>query len=816
MKIRIKKVPKLHNIINAYGGFLDANNNLFDLGGDIQTHGADFSTGLTHIDKGGSHEENPNQGVQMGVDSEGNPNLVEEGETVYNDYVFSNRIEADEETLKAFHLPKKSHLTYADISKKFEKEIKEKPYFPDVQNTFNSKMQDLAQHQERQKQEEAARQAQAEFASMSPQEQVAIMQQMGAQQQAAQEQQMAQEQAIQEQAAQEQMMAQQGGMSPEQIMQQQMMQGQASQMAAYGGQLNLYPGGGKLKDLTPEQRRALVFSLLGIDTESQYNNILNDPRFTHSSIPANYPSDINYGDYLGYNSDFWNKEDFYNDALLRQLISTSGNPILKHLMENNYDFGALEYSPTSGSGIDFSNVTGDWNNWKAWLDENNQDAAYLELAAREGYNKDDLLKKDRKALGELIASTDAYKEGTKKLKEDENLRLAYLTGIVTSNAPEKAKEYARRFIRQNKETGKWEWIPGIDRKYENTLQKERENNLGSYWHTPKEWKVQEAVNKNWLVNPDGSIKIIEGDPKDYTFTNKYQWANNTYNYYKRSEKDAKEWNRKNKGIWERPENMPTGKNSKDDWEPRHRAEWLRYAGIFGPALGLALQGLGVGKPDTSSLDASLEFLRGEGKAAYRPIGNYLTYRPMDTWQVLNRMNASSRATDRAIANSANNMGMQMAGNIANGYKDVLGAGELERQAMNYNKTDEARVGEYNKDTEKFNANAFNQVSLANADAKNRISQARAQLAAQNAATKLGIDASWSSGLYGNLAGIFKGAADVGMENAEWNMIGDMVAHDIFRNIDPSGPLGSRVYKPKKNSNACGGKLKRRKKGGLTY
>jgi len=36
---------------------------LFAFGGNVETHGGTYSTDLTHIDTGGSHEENPNQGV---------------------------------------------------------------------------------------------------------------------------------------------------------------------------------------------------------------------------------------------------------------------------------------------------------------------------------------------------------------------------------------------------------------------------------------------------------------------------------------------------------------------------------------------------------------------------------------------------------------------------------------------------------------------------------------------------------------------------------------------------------------------------------
>ena len=113
-----------NEVKNKMSGFSPVT--MFALGGDTQTHGADWTSGLMTINAGKSHEENPNDGVQLGRDNQGVPNLVEEGETVYNDYVYSNRIYADGGTLQKFNLPKKAKLTFADISKKLGKEIKER------------------------------------------------------------------------------------------------------------------------------------------------------------------------------------------------------------------------------------------------------------------------------------------------------------------------------------------------------------------------------------------------------------------------------------------------------------------------------------------------------------------------------------------------------------------------------------------------------------------------------------------------------------------------------------------------------------------
>lgn len=195
---------------------------LYAFGGDLQVHGADYPSGLTHVDAGGLHEENPNMGVQYGTDAQGVPNLVEEGEVIYDDYVFSNRIEIDDEAKKTFHIGKKRKMTYADLAKKLESSISELPNDPISKAGFKAQMEDLIAHQERQKQEMEAKKAQEAFDALSPEEQVALMQQ------AAQQEQMAQEQAVQEQAIAEEAAA--NGMTPEEYMAAQQEQAMAQQV----------------------------------------------------------------------------------------------------------------------------------------------------------------------------------------------------------------------------------------------------------------------------------------------------------------------------------------------------------------------------------------------------------------------------------------------------------------------------------------------------------------------------------------------------------------------------------------------------------
>lgn len=114
-------------------------------GGWLNTHGGDFNNGVTIIDEGGTHEQNPNEGVQIGVDQQGVPNLVEQGEVIYNDYVFSNRIKLPESIKKKYKL---KGDTFADAAKYAQLESQERPNDPISKRGLEANMSRLAEAQE--------------------------------------------------------------------------------------------------------------------------------------------------------------------------------------------------------------------------------------------------------------------------------------------------------------------------------------------------------------------------------------------------------------------------------------------------------------------------------------------------------------------------------------------------------------------------------------------------------------------------------------------------------------------------------------------
>lgn len=122
-------------------------------GGELNTQGLDWTNGLLQINAGGSHESNPNEGVLMGMDPQGTPNLVEEGETIWNDYVFSDRIRVPKSMRNKYKLGGKK-LTFADASKKMAKESEERPNDPISARGLEALLTDLAIAQEEKRAQE--------------------------------------------------------------------------------------------------------------------------------------------------------------------------------------------------------------------------------------------------------------------------------------------------------------------------------------------------------------------------------------------------------------------------------------------------------------------------------------------------------------------------------------------------------------------------------------------------------------------------------------------------------------------------------------
>lgn len=123
--------------------------NIAAYGGPIFNHSGEFTNDVIFINEGGTHSQNPSQGVQLGVDNNNVPNLVEEGEVVFNDYVFSNRLKATKELLDTNGFSDKyTDWTFAKIAEELQKESSERPNDNISKNGLNDMMNRLITLQE--------------------------------------------------------------------------------------------------------------------------------------------------------------------------------------------------------------------------------------------------------------------------------------------------------------------------------------------------------------------------------------------------------------------------------------------------------------------------------------------------------------------------------------------------------------------------------------------------------------------------------------------------------------------------------------------
>ena len=786
---------------NKNTAFINTFPSTFALGGDLQTHGADFSSGLVHVDNGGTHSENPNGGVQMGMAPDGQPNLVEEGEVIWNDYVFSNRIKVNTETLKMFHMNKNSDMTYADLAKKLEEEAKERPNDPISEAALKKNMEKLEEAQEKQKQKEEAENARKAFESLSPEEQQALIQQIANRQQASEQptdEQLAEQQSVepQEESQQEPQVkgqSEEQQVSPEeaQAMQQQAAQQEQPVMAAYGGDLHVFKDGGSFRDR--------VLAAMGFSTVSDFNK--------------------------------WAKNNSYNpdnidwDAIEKDHSKLDYGMVAKKslALKNNYDFGVFKPN-VNGYNLDafnktLNNYTYSRNNVGNTKGNYKVDKAFNlgnyktieDLENSEGYRKytNALVDVANAAKGLKFKLNNGILEGGNLTPEKmQLLNTLYTTANNTKTATKGLP--VPMFVNNGDGTysianNAQEMLVGSDGK--SGL---RYDHKGGIFHLTPEAVALNNKMVNRVINSDGTVEDIIGDvPKEWgNAVSTYSWydptTNYTYSYYERPKET------KGKGNLQK---IP------------YADDRLRYAGLMAPIVELGMQASGYGKPDFGDFNASMNYARNaSGFADYKPIGNYIAYTPADVWAEVNKMDAISRAADRTIMNSSLPTATKYGLLMNNAYNNQLAVGDAHRKGLEYDDSKKVQTAGFNQKTDLTNAEAYNRAALTNAEMSNRNAQFNSQLASSIAAQKLGALGDWYSGIYGNVNNLFKGIGNIGKENAQHNMIAG-VANLGALGVLPSEDNGDELYalstgrdpkyKTKSTISAKGGKINKRRKG-LTF
>lgn len=295
---------------SAFGG------KLFPFGGDMN--------GVTTFNTGGTHGQNPLMGIPQGVDAQGVPNKVEEGEVKYEDYIYSNRISPSKSLLKKYNLPEKYNgLSFAKVAEKLQKESEDRPNDATSLSTLQVWMERLKEAQEEYKTKAEERRLAKIVNQMSPAEKAQMITGISS--------------LLQDQ----QMQAEQMQGSPEgyeenmqQMAQQQMAQQGASQYAKGG---KLFDKGGSTFNVPPQSNpygKPLGSQWdLGTTALGMYD--------TYVPSPHQLASGLSYDILYNYNKAMANNPD----SQTQKTASTNTPP------KFNFSAEPLRYAPVVGAAL---------------------------------------------------------------------------------------------------------------------------------------------------------------------------------------------------------------------------------------------------------------------------------------------------------------------------------------------------------------------------------------------------------------------------------------------------------------------------------
>jgi hypothetical protein len=240
---------------------------------------------------------------------------------------------------------------------------------------------------------------------------------------------------------------------------------------------------------------------------------------------------------------------------------------------------------------------------------------------------------------------------------------------------------------------------------------------------------------------------------------------------------------------------------------------LRYLPAIAPAISLGYSLLK--KPDygyADELDAAgnayAEAVREGGKVTPKFIGDYLAYNPFDRIFYANELGAQQAANRGAIMNAGNaNRGATMAALLGSGYNDNIGLGKLFREGDEYNLAQRQKVAEFNRGTNQYNSTLDMQAQEINARENERLAAALLGNKYKSLAMKQAIDNQRDQSISLALTNLFNNLGDIGWEAKQgyWN--------NALINSGYYGTPNASMYDIAYGAN--GGKLKRKKKKGLT-
>lgn len=394
------------------------------LGGKLYADGGNM---LTQFETGGSHEENPYGGILQGVAPDGQPNLVEQGETKWNDenYIFSKRLKVNKQLVKEFNLPKEFiGKTFADAVSKWGEKFKETENDALSISTQNAIYTRASEAQEVLRINQQMKELNRQMAKLTPEEQQTLLMQMS-----------------------------------QQPMESQQMQYPINSETMQGGVPQSYALGGHLFSGDVRQK---IYDALGIKG-GQY-------AFTQWAKDNDIILDESWGNWKSYND--WQQFLTANAGAIAKT-----NPSLGYLLSQNLNPFAegFDNSVQTGTAITNDNVESNWDNSTTADFLKSNDATIVELRAAG--------KKDNEVTLDDIKNTNAYKKTTEWLQNLENGR-KYLEAIKNNSKSDKAKEWATKQLEKLDSGAEYNYEEMIGKKREDLYP-------GTYWRSVAEASAQD-------------------------------------------------------------------------------------------------------------------------------------------------------------------------------------------------------------------------------------------------------------------------------------------------------------------------------------
>lgn len=210
------------------------------------------------------------------------------------------------------------------------------------------------------------------------------------------------------------------------------------------------------------------------------------------------------------------------------------------------------------------------------------------------------------------------------------------------------------------------------------------------------------------------------------------------------------------------------------------------------------------KPDYSAADRVASVDIQPALVSADPIGQYLSYKPLDRMFYINQLNKNTAAGRRAIQNtSGGNRAAALAGILAADYNYGENLGKLARQAEEYNQAQREKIADFNRQTDMFNSKQSMQAQSVNAQSRNDATKMRLAQAEEVAKLRSAAKSAYDTRRSSNLNNFINNLGNIGWEEKQAEWLDNLAKRGVLL-MNTSGEYTGVT---KKN----GGKLKKKRR-----